>query len=151
MKTALISRSIVIKCSLMLLFSTFILNFNLYSGNIDWPKQIKTEKVKILIYQLQPESFVGNKLTARAAVSVTKTGATQPVFGAIWTEAKVSTDRDNRIVTLLNIKITNVKFPAQVSNDKIDSFKKLLEEEIPKWDIEFSLDQLLTSLQINDA
>lgn len=151
MKTALISRSIVIKCLLMLLFQTFILTFNLYSGNIDWPKQIKTEKVKILIYQLQPESFVGDKLTARAAVSVTKTGESQPVFGAIWTEAKVNTDRESRTVTLVNIKITNVKFPAQGPNDNNEDFKKLLEEEIPKWELEFSLDALLSSLQINEA
>lgn len=151
MKTALLTGRVFITRSLIFLFSAFTLNSNLYSANIDWPKQINTEKVRILIYQLQPESFVGDKLTARAAISVTRTGETQPVFGAIWTEAKVSTDRESRMVSLLNIKITDVKFPEQVPSDKIEKFKKLLEEEIPKWDIEYSLDELLTSLQINEA
>ena len=36
-----------------------------------WPRQIDTENAKVLIYQPQLESFEGNELAWRAAVSVT--------------------------------------------------------------------------------
>ncbi|MCX6251685.1 MAG: hypothetical protein NTX61_13150 [Bacteroidetes bacterium] len=121
------------------------------AGSIDWPKQIITDKATILIYQFQPESFAGNILSSRAAVSITKAGETQPVFGAIWTEARVNTDRESRMVTLMEIKIKDVKFPSAIPAEKIEKFKALLEEEIPKWDLEFSLDELLSSLKVNEA
>ena len=66
----------------------------------------------IVMYQPQLESFDDNKLTARAAVSVTRTGQTEPVFGAVWLNARVSTDRDSRVVTLLDVDIADVNDPV---------------------------------------
>jgi len=109
----------------------FLLNSNLYSGNIGWPKQIKTERGKILIYQLQPESFAGDVLTARAAVSYTRDGEVQSTFGAIWTKSKVSTDRENRTVTLLNLKITDIKFPKRLPTTRSTSLRMLLKMKSP--------------------
>ena len=151
MKSTSISGRIIIKSLMIFLATTFVLSNSLYPANTGWPKQIKTQNGKILIYQLQPESFAGDKLTARAAVSYTKDGATQSTFGAIWTKSKVNTDRENRTVTLLDMKITNVKFPAEVASDKIEAFKKAVEDETPKWELQFSLDDLLTSLQMNES
>ena len=62
-----------------------------------WPREIDTPEAKIVMYQPQLESFEGNRLTGRAAVAVTPRGRTEPVFGAVWIDARVSTDRDNRI------------------------------------------------------
>ena len=76
-----------------------------------WPRHILTPEAEIVIYQPQLESFTGNKLTGRAAVSVTPKGRDEPFFGALWIAARVSTDRDLRIVTLLDIDIQAVKFP----------------------------------------
>jgi len=122
-----------------------------FAGSIDWPKQIKTDKVTILIYQLQPESFVGDNLSSRAAVSITKAGESQPVFGAVWIDARVVTDRENRTVTLMEVTVKDVKFPAAIPQEKIEKFKAHLEEEMPKWDLEYSLDELLSSLSVNEA
>ena len=44
-----------------------------------WPREIDTAKGKIVIYQPQVDTFSGDKLTSRAAVSVTPTGKGEPV------------------------------------------------------------------------
>ena len=112
----------------------------------EWPRAIQAKSGTIIIYQPQPESFVGNKFTSRAAVSYTEDMG-EPVFGAIWTEGTINTDRDSRMVSLENIKVTNVKFPSVADTARISKFKALLELEIPKWELEISLDRLAASLQ----
>src|SRR6188768_2823476 len=107
-----------------------------------WPRVIEAKEAKITMYQPQPEALTGDKLTARTAVSVTpKSG--EPVFGAIWVESRVATDRTTRIVTLINVKVTAVKFPQAVDSVTMKKIKALLETEIIKWDLQISLDDLL--------
>lgn len=117
------------------------------AAELNWPREIKTPEAEIVIYQPQLESFKSNKLTARAAVSVTEKGRTEPVFGVVWLEAAVATDRDNRMVTLYDIRVPHVKFPAAPS-DKVRKLQAILEREIPKWDATISLDRLLTMLDL---
>lgn len=117
----------------------------------NWPKEIKGKKGKIVIYQPQPESFEGNKYTSRAAISVTPAGAKDPVFGAMWSVARVLVDRDSRMVTLEDITITNIKFPEQVDSAKISSLKEVISAEILKMDIEFPLDDLLATLEEQES
>lgn len=113
----------------------------------NWPRDIEVPEGIVTIYQPQLESFKGDKLTARAAVSVMPTGATEPVFGAVWVAARVSTDRDARTVELLEIKVTDAKFP-NAEPEKLEKLKGLLEQEIPNWDLSISLDRLLTMLDL---
>ena len=61
---------------------TIILSSDLNAAEDDWPREIVAPEAKVVIYQPQLESFKENRLTARSAVSVTKTGTTEPVFGA---------------------------------------------------------------------
>jgi len=110
-----------------------------------WPNELEKKGYKIVVYQPQLETFEGDKLTGRAAVSVTPPGGTEPKFGAIWLEAKVSTDRDERIVELLELKIPRVRFP-DASEAKKKKLVEVLEKEMPAWAPEVSLDRLLTSL-----
>ena len=49
-----------------------------------WPRRFEHAKGTVLLYQPQLESFKGDRLTARAAVSVQKKGWKQPVFGVVW-------------------------------------------------------------------
>jgi hypothetical protein len=113
-----------------------------------WPREITAQKGKIVIYQPQVESFEGNTLESRAAVAVTVTGS-EPVFGAIWMTARVSTDRDNRTVTILDIKVPNVRFPDGDEQHQ-QALARFLEQEIPKWDLTLSLDRLLASIEITE-
>jgi hypothetical protein len=119
-----------------------------FAAEEDWPRDIIIPEGKIVIYQPQLESFKGDKLTARAAVSVTKQGETEPVFGAVWFAARVSTDRDARMVTILDTKVTDVKFPNDPGPDKVKKFKEIVENDFPKEDLTISLDRLLTMLEL---
>jgi len=112
-----------------------------------WPREIVGAQGKVTLYQPQVESFEGDTLESRAAVSVTLADATEPVFGAVWMTARVSTDRDERTVTVLDIKVPRVRFPG-ASEEHQQELSAFLEREIPKWNLVISLDRLLTSLEL---
>lgn len=133
----------------LLLVTTLLIVFKTGLSQEQWPRDIQTPQAKITLYQPQPETFSGDKLTARAAVSVTPKSS-EPVFGAIWLDARVVTDRTTRIVTLVNVSVRNVKFPQEVDSAQMQKFKTLLETEIIKWDLQISLDDLLATMELTD-
>jgi hypothetical protein len=113
----------------------------------DWPREIALPSGgKIVIYQPQPERLDGNKLSARAAVSVRRKAGDEPAFGAVFVDAVLATDKTNRTATLESLTVRNAKF-ADASEGDMARLKTLLEREIPKWELEISLDQLLTALE----
>ena len=114
----------------------------------DFPRSvtIKTGEV-ITIYQPQPETLDGDKLTGRAAVSVKSKSTEEPLFGAMWFEAGLETDRDSRMAKLTQIKITNAKLPGVDDSSKIQKWKKTIETEIPNWDLDISIDKLIASIE----
>ncbi len=112
-----------------------------------WPLRVDTSSGQIAVYQPQPETFEGDKLTARAAVSLTPAGATDPVFGALWLGARVATDRDSRTVTILDAQVKRVRFPDSDEAQQ-GQFARILEQEIPRMNVTFSLDELLASLEV---
>ena len=57
-----------------------------------------TDGAGVTIFQPQMEDFQENQLTARAAVAVTPANQQEPVFGAIWLQSRVETDRSARTV-----------------------------------------------------
>ncbi len=117
-------------------------------AQVQWPRTLDTKQGgKIIVYQPQPESLNDGKLTGRAAVSVREIAGNEPIFGAVWYETKLLTDRDTRMATLDNIKITNVKLPGIADSSKIDKLRKFLEAEIPKWKLELSMDALLATIE----
>jgi hypothetical protein len=112
-----------------------------------WPREIVVPQGKIVMYQPQLESFKANKLTARAAVSVTPKGQTEPIFGSVWIDARISTDRNARTVELLGVEIPEAKFP-NADPDKVVKLTSILKEAIMKWDTTISLDRILTQLDL---
>jgi hypothetical protein len=114
-------------------------------AELDWPRSIETSGAEVVLYQPQPESFEGDRIAARFALSVTPTEATEPIFGVAWIEARVDTDRDARTVRIVDLDVTRVRFPES-TEDQETRLGALLEEEIPSWDIEFSLDRIVATL-----
>ena len=112
----------------------------------DWPREIQSPEGTITMYQPQIDSFKNNFMSARAAVSITADGATEPVFGAVWLDCRVQTDRPTRIVTLEDVKVKDIKFPKGTGTQKA-KIAATLEQELPHLDLAFSLDELLTSLE----
>ncbi|MHC4238546.1 MAG: carbohydrate-binding family V/XII [Planctomycetota bacterium] len=117
------------------------------AAELDWPRDIEVAEGTITLYQPQLESFKGDRLSARAAISLTQKGETEPVFGAVWFDARVATDRDTRVVTLLDLDVPQAKFP-NADPAKVEKLTALLKAEIPKWDATMSLDRLLTALDL---
>jgi hypothetical protein len=115
-------------------------------GMQSWPVEIAAPNGKIQIYEPQPETLQGHKLTGRAAVSITPTGSAAPVFGAIWFTAVLSTDVDKRTYELESIDVTRAKFPNSTAQDEA-AFSAVVEKELPKRNLHGSLDALLATLE----
>ena len=137
-----LSVKLTMLASMMLIFS--------FSKAADdqWPKQMTaTDGSLIKVYQPAPESFVGNTLKFRAAISVVENGSTEPVFGTFWATAKVETDRDNRQIVISSLNTTNIKIPAITDQDKIDLIDNALESQFPETAGPMSLDNILSTLE----
>ncbi len=112
-----------------------------------WPMELEGDKGFVTtLYQPQLESFNGNVLSGRMALTV-KPPEEEMVFGAVWFHAKMETDLDNRMVRLVSIDITNTNFPNMVNKEDSLRFTNFLIKEIEAWDIVMSLDRLTASLE----
>jgi hypothetical protein len=119
---------------------------------ISFPKEITAATGQIItIYQPQPENLTGNKLTGRSAISVRKTKSAEPVFGAVFYEATIATDKDTRTAMCQSLKITNAKFPGVDDTTKLNTLVKLIETEVPKWNMHISLDALVSTIKMENT
>jgi len=116
----------------------------LYADN--WPREVLSSEGTITMYQPQIDSYSGNSLRARAAVSIMQIGKNEPVFGAVWVNCKVFTDRPTRTVMLKEMEVRRIKFPSETDADTA-KIAAALEEIIPRFDLTFSLDLLLISVE----
>ncbi|MDA9981827.1 carbohydrate-binding family V/XII [Gammaproteobacteria bacterium] len=112
-----------------------------------WPREIITAKGTIVIYQPQPEKLAGDRLSARAAIAIELKGGKEPVYGAVWMDSRLETDRSDRTATITEISVTQMRLPEKY-REHTEDLGALLETEIPKWNLPISLDRLLTSLDL---
>ncbi len=115
-----------------------------------WPRGIIVPEGEIVVYQPQPDSLAGDRVRARAAVAVTPTGSDEAAFGTVWFVSRLATDRDNRTAEVRETKVLRVGFPNATEEQK-EGLSRILEEEIPKWELEISMDRLLTSLELAET
>lgn len=112
-----------------------------------WPKTINTnDGTLIKIYQPQPESFDGNTLKARSVISILDKDSTEPLFGTFWAISTVQTDRVNRFISLISVRVPNVRFASEVAPEKISYIKNVLEAQLPRVAGDLSLDAVTTQL-----
>jgi hypothetical protein len=120
--------------------------------DLNWPQELEADNGSVvLIYQPQIEEFSGNSLEGRAAVSV-KSAATNgvPVFGAIWFEARLDTDRDARTAIIRDVTIADVRV-ADASDDQMQQLADFIEAEVNGSSFTISVDQLLTDLEADSS
>src|SRR5450631_1611629 len=135
--------------TLVLVAIPFVFAFSKASAD-DWPKIINTDNgTQIKVYQHEPESFKGNQLVFRSAISIVQSGSAEPVFGAFWSTAKVETDRDDRVLTINSIDVTSIRIPAITDQDKIDYIDDALEAQFPQTAGPISLDEIVATLNQN--
>ena len=131
----------------LLLLAPNVFTQEIAQEEIGWPRTLEHLKGKITIYQPQVDSFENNIIEGRFAVSVILKGETEPVFGAVWYKARVETDRDTRMVNILDVKIPRTRFPDSAPEHEKE-LSEFLEKEIPKWNMNISLDRLLAGLDL---
>lgn len=117
---------------------------------LDWPRDITNPKGTVTVYQPQLESFEGNLLTGLAAVSVQLKDRQEPAYGAVWLEARVETDRNNRTVDVVDVKVPEVRFP-EATPEQIEKLSGLIADHFTGAHLTLSLDQLLTSLEMLES
>jgi hypothetical protein len=114
-----------------------------------WPKTITANDGSIIkLYEPQPESFSGNILKSRSAISLQQ-GDADPIFGTVWAVETVETDRDYRLLNVISAKIPNLKFATAQDAATTSYLKTTLESQIPQLNITLSLDVIETSLGTN--
>lgn len=135
----------------LIFFSIHFLSFSLLKGEEikNWPREITSNEGKITIFQPEIESFSDNKMECRSAMVIKMDDQSSPVFGAIWYECRLATDRDNRTVTLLDLTIVADKFPA-IEDTEVEKINFYVEQEVPQWEMVMSLDEILTGLEFNE-
>ena len=109
--------------------------------NFDWPREIDSSIGQIVLYEPQSDSLDGDTLTGRCAISLQRPNEKEPVFGALWFSSQVAVDRDEGTVTILNIKVSRVRFP-DAETDEIQKFTDAVETEVPQWELVMSVQQL---------
>jgi hypothetical protein len=115
-----------------------------------WPMVIDAEGRTITIYQPQPESYEVGRFTARAAVSASTKGQ-DPVFGAIWMNGFLEVDRDTRMGTLTELKVTDIRFPSLTDTTAIQQWKDYLSAEIPRHAQPISVDRIIASMDAKET
>ncbi len=77
-----------------------------------WPRNIALSNASVVVYQPQVESWDGNQIQLRAAVSVKPAGSQTPSFGAVFATARTEVDRVARTVVFNDLAITKSNFPT---------------------------------------
>lgn len=113
---------------------------------LTWPREIVKNDYTVTLYQAQLESLEKNILNGRMAMSIKK--GDKIIFGAMWFNARLSTDLDNRTAVLEAIQIPEIKFPDVEDESKIETLKKLVIDDLESIDIVMSLDRILASLEV---
>jgi hypothetical protein len=135
------------KSSILLL--VMVLGTGFAHAQTEWPIVIKSDLGQIRVFQPQPLSFQDNKVESISAVSITGKGKSEPMFGSVWSEAVMSTDRDSRMLHLEKLTVLEVRLPGISDTDQIAHFKNILETEAIRLDVLISMDDLLATLDMN--
>ena len=116
-------------------------------NGITWPREIEAGKYTITLYQPQLETFKGNLLTGRMALSV-KDPKDELTFGVLWFDARLDSDKESRTASLESLDITRVKFPdVEEDSENIQKLKDLIQEDMEQTSVELSLDEIRASLE----
>jgi hypothetical protein len=110
-----------------------------------WPVALEAAEGRVEIYQPQPEEMKGDMLTARAAVSLTRSAGAAPVFGAAWFTARVFTDRDTRTAAIRDVTVKDVRLPGSTAAEQTD-FARAIGGRLSAAQVTFPLDQLMATL-----
>jgi hypothetical protein len=114
-----------------------------------WPRSIDLANGQVLLYQPQINTFDGNQLDLRAALSLIPSGSKEQRFGVVFATARTHVDRVSRVVTLEDIKITKLDLPALP--DRGASYLAYLQTQLATGANTIALDRFETALAAADV
>jgi hypothetical protein len=125
-----------------------------------WPHTIKREGSTVTVYQPQAIAWAGRKrLTARAALSITRPGQPKPLMGTIELTLATTVDEASGVVNLSDPQLTSSHFPA-LDTQQATSLEARIREALPQMQLRqvplqtvlLSLKQLpVASVPVNNA
>jgi hypothetical protein len=118
---------------------------NKIGNDAGWPRTFNNAGKEFVIYQPQVDKWDGARVYLYSAVEL-KSGGTKPSnYGVAWFSARTEVDKVNRLVTLDNVEISKVQFPAA----KDQEFKILtwLQAKMPGKTKTISLDRMESALK----
>lgn len=113
---------------------------------LEWPQEITAEEGTIVVYQPQPEALKGNILSARAAISLELEDREEPIFGAMWFDARLETDRAAGTAEVVDITVTRVGWPESKDAGE-QRLTTIVESAVPANGFSISLERLSASLK----
>ena len=116
---------------------------------VEWPQELTGEEGTVIIYQPQPDELNGNKLIARAAMSIEMNDGSDPIFGAVWLSATIDTNRAEDIATIGNIKVTRATWPDSKDTGE-QRFQQFVDDALKDSVLTISLSALKASLAVSD-
>jgi len=115
------------------------------ASEASWPRTMTSGSDTFLIYQPQVEKWDANRIYLYSAVEL-KTGKDSAAkYGVVWFNARTEVDKINRLVTLDQVQLTKVTFPAAA--DKEAGLTALLQKKLPSTTRTISLDRLEAALE----
>lgn len=113
-----------------------------------WPRQFQAGDLTIEVYQPQIDSWKGNRLEARAALSI-KPASGPLSYGVIWITARTDVDKAQGLVTLEDIKVPRASFPGMPQ--RTSDLLRLVRQHIPAGVRVISLAQMEANLAVVQA
>jgi hypothetical protein len=114
-----------------------------------WPQEIEAGGLHFVIYQPQVDQWKKDRLQARAAVTVTQSGSSMPLYGIVSLTARTDVDKESRMVTLEDLKASSVSFPAAKSQES--ELERVIRSSLSLWPRTITLDRLLADLAMTQA
>jgi len=114
-----------------------------------WPREMDAGGFHFMIYQPQVDQWKKNHLEARAAVTVTRPGNSTPLYGIVSLTARTEVDKESRMVTLEDLKVSSVSFPSAKSQES--EIERAIRDGLPEWPRSVTLDRLLADLAMTQA
>ena len=112
-----------------------------------WPKEVVYKGGGVVtIYQPQPESLSGDKMAARAAVSVREKAGEEPVFGVMWLDAFLSTDKKSGMAEVKEVEVRRSRFAEEEGISSTD-FKNAVERGFPGLRVRLATQDILAAIK----
>lgn len=135
-------------CAKVAVFLLSVLAASAYSQTSagGWPRTLRSDGIRIEVYQPQFESWKDGKLEDRVAIAISEKNDSQSTFGTAWLSAKTTIDEDKRMVTLYDVVVKKVIFPS--AGPKEQAYVTSTTEALQQWNISMGLDRLLADIAI---